>query len=266
MNLDEPVHMFLGGAALEAAKAAAAAALANQGPPQGTPAAGPVGTPAAGPVGTPAASPTPIALTGPEFISPGQVVGTLPPAPVTQPAPYGPGLSGNPPPPNPLDEVRVRPGQRTSMTPAQRAAFAQQFARNLSFNPQAMQAPLPQQQARPQFNNANMYNFAPQSRQPVAPVNNTIGIGDFERDQIRALGKTPGSGLASLAEGGYPRRTGQISGPGTETSDSIPAMLSDGEFVMTAKAVRGAGKGSRRAGAKKMYALMHQLERNASRG
>jgi hypothetical protein len=73
-------------------------------------------------------------------------------------------------------------------------------------------------------------------------------------------------GIAGLAQGGYPRRTGQISGPGTEKSDSIPAMLSDGEFVMTAKAVRGAGKGSRRAGAKKMYELMHQLERNASRG
>ena len=73
-------------------------------------------------------------------------------------------------------------------------------------------------------------------------------------------------GIATLGAGGYPRRTGQINGPGTATSDSIPAMLSDGEFVMTAKAVRGAGKGSRRAGAKKMYALMHQLEKNAARG
>ena len=73
-------------------------------------------------------------------------------------------------------------------------------------------------------------------------------------------------GIAGLAQGGYPRRTGKISGPGTETSDSIPAMLSDGEFVMTAKAVRGAGKGDRRAGAKRMYALMNQLEQNAARG
>jgi hypothetical protein len=73
-------------------------------------------------------------------------------------------------------------------------------------------------------------------------------------------------GIAALKQGGYPRRTGQISGPGTEKSDSIPAMLSDGEFVMTAKAVRGAGGGSRRDGAKRMYALMHQLERNAARG
>jgi len=76
-------------------------------------------------------------------------------------------------------------------------------------------------------------------------------------------------GIAGLAQGGYPRRTGQISGPGTEKSDSIPAMLSDGEFVMTAGAVRGAdptGKGNRRAGAKQMYKLMHQLEKNSERG
>jgi hypothetical protein len=73
-------------------------------------------------------------------------------------------------------------------------------------------------------------------------------------------------GIANLAAGGYPRRNGQIEGPGTETSDDIPAMLSDGEFVMTAKAVRGAGGGSRRDGAKKMYALMHRLEKNATRG
>lgn len=92
------------------------------------------------------------------------------------------------------------------------------------------------------YNTANMYTNL------MAPVSRAQG------------------GVASLAQGGYPRRTGQISGPGTETSDSIPAMLSDGEFVMTAKAVRAAGKGDRRAGAKKMYALMHQLERNASRG
>lgn len=73
-------------------------------------------------------------------------------------------------------------------------------------------------------------------------------------------------GIANLAGGGYPRRVGQISGPGTEKSDSIPAMLSDGEFVMTARAVRGMGNGSRREGAKKMYALMHKLEKNAARG
>ena len=74
----------------------------------------------------------------------------------------------------------------------------------------------------------------------------------------------------SLKDGGFPRKTGQISGPGTEKSDDIPAMLSDGEFVMTAKAVRGLGalngakKGDkleqRRRGAKQMYDMMDKFE------
>jgi hypothetical protein len=37
------------------------------------------------------------------------------------------------------------------------------------------------------------------------------------------------------------RDGGESEGPGTGTSDDIPAMLSDGEYVMTAKATRGAG-------------------------
>jgi hypothetical protein len=64
-------------------------------------------------------------------------------------------------------------------------------------------------------------------------------------------------GIASAAVGGA------IDGPGTGTSDSIPARLSDGEFVMTAKAVRGAGGGDRAKGAKKMYGIMHKFERMA---
>jgi hypothetical protein len=67
------------------------------------------------------------------------------------------------------------------------------------------------------------------------------------------------------AEGGIMdlQNGGESKGPGTGTSDSIPAMLSDGEFVMTAKAVRGAGGGDRREGARKMYQMMDNLERSA---
>ena len=93
--------------------------------------------------------------------------------------------------------------------------------------------------------------------------NNTFSFDSNDRAKGGMMGS---NGIASLLKGGYPRKIGEIAGPGTGTSDDIPAMLSDGEFVMTAKAVRGAGKGSRRDGAKRMYALMHQLERNAARG
>jgi hypothetical protein len=73
--------------------------------------------------------------------------------------------------------------------------------------------------------------------------------------------------VAMLAKGGtakFPRKTGAISGPGTGTSDSVPAMLSDGEFVFTAKAVRAMGNGSRRKGAKRMYTMMKDLERKGT--
>ena len=69
------------------------------------------------------------------------------------------------------------------------------------------------------------------------------------------------AGGGSMDTRSFPRRDGGISGPGTETSDDIPAMLSDGEFVMTARAVRGAGNGSREAGMRKMYNMMSQFER-----
>lgn len=64
----------------------------------------------------------------------------------------------------------------------------------------------------------------------------------------------------------FPRREMLIEGPGTETSDDIPAMLSDGEFVMNAKAVRGAdpsGNGNRQAGAKNLYDMMRNFEMRA---
>ena len=58
----------------------------------------------------------------------------------------------------------------------------------------------------------------------------------------------------------FPPRIGAISGPGTGTSDDVPAMLSDGEFVMTAEAVRGAGGGSRERGMRNMYDMMRRFE------
>jgi hypothetical protein len=97
-------------------------------------------------------------------------------------------------------------------------------------------------------------------------------------------------GAVAMAEGGdmdatiniedFPAKDGQIDGPGTEVSDDIPAMLSDGEFVMTAKAVKGAGSfnindnngiltltpngdPSRDSGTRVMYKLMKHFGRMA---
>jgi len=48
-----------------------------------------------------------------------------------------------------------------------------------------------------------------------------------------------------------------------ERADDVPARLSKNEFVFTAKAVRNAGGGDIRKGAKRMYQIMNQLEARA---
>ena len=58
----------------------------------------------------------------------------------------------------------------------------------------------------------------------------------------------------------FPRRLGMIDGPGGPKDDKIPAMLSDGEFVFTAKAVDNAG------GPKAMYNMMNKLDPESSKG
>lgn len=80
------------------------------------------------------------------------------------------------------------------------------------------------------------------------------------------------AGLAALRDKLGFNQGGYVEGPGTGTSDSIPAMiyqnggpvqearLSDGEFVMTERAVRGVGNGDRGKGAAKMYEMMKKYE------
>jgi hypothetical protein len=77
------------------------------------------------------------------------------------------------------------------------------------------------------------------------------------------------AGVGFAAQGGavnYPRREALVEGPGTTTSDDIPAMLSDGEFVINSKAVQGAdpsGMGNRYAGAQNLYNMMRNFEMRA---
>jgi hypothetical protein len=80
---------------------------------------------------------------------------------------------------------------------------------------------------------------------PVAeePVAGMRYGGEVMPMQMRYGGMVP----MAYATGGnvstedFKKKNGKINGEGTETSDDIPAMLSDGEFVMTGRAVRGAG-------------------------
>ena len=88
--------------------------------------------------------------------------------------------------------------------------------------------------------------------------NQWYGQPKYSGSQLKSkFGANPIPGITSLAAAGG----GEIMGPGTGTSDSIPARLSDGEFVMTAQAVRNAGNGDRDVGAARMYDMMNRFER-----
>lgn len=69
--------------------------------------------------------------------------------------------------------------------------------------------------------------------------------------------------IRGYAAGGEHIGGGEVDGPGHGTSDSVPARLSDGEFVLTAQSVRGAGGGDRDIGAARLYDMMADLEATA---
>jgi hypothetical protein len=81
------------------------------------------------------------------------------------------------------------------------------------------------------------------------------------RRQPAAMG-----GIMNLKMGGTPvemdlrAKGGFVPIGKKERADDVPARLSKNEFVFTAKAVRNAGGGDIREGARKMYNLMNKLE------
>ena len=83
----------------------------------------------------------------------------------------------------------------------------------------------------------------------------------LQQRQSRAMG-----GIMNLKMGGMPvemdlrAKGGFVPIGKRERADDVPARLSKNEFVFTANAVRNAGGGDIRKGAKRMYDLMNKLE------
>ena len=99
-----------------------------------------------------------------------------------------------------------------------------------------------------QMNAAGRYNIEAEiARRMGQPAPNPVEFGLLPQGTMpQLIGGSTGP-VQGYKDGGnvdsamFVRMTGDIGGPGSEVSDDIPAMLSDGEFVMTGRAVRGAG-------------------------
>ena len=57
-----------------------------------------------------------------------------------------------------------------------------------------------------------------------------------------------------------------MQGPGNGQSDQIPAMLSDGEYVVSADVVSALGAGSNNAGADRLDQMMANVRKHRSQG
>lgn len=108
----------------------------------------------------------------------------------------------------------------------------------------------------------------------VAPPKEATYVDSLQPRRIQSqLYAKDGTYVNSTDE--FPRRQELITGPGGERGDEIPAMLSDGEFVTNAAAVRGMGimaganpedeYEQRLLGARQMYDYQRQAEEMAKR-
>ena len=114
--------------------------------------------------------------------------------------------------------------------------------------------------------------------EPVADAFKDLDVADIQYPDPTPVFVAEG-GIMSLDKGGtvddyggieaFKRKNGEIAGPGTMTSDDIPAMLSDGEFVTKAISVLGAGvkhggaktkDEARKKGAEFFYNQQRELE------
>jgi TP901 family phage tail tape measure protein len=80
---------------------------------------------------------------------------------------------------------------------------------------------------------ANRYRELLLQSYTTTQLKNIVPAGNLKKTVIK--GRWPDNGADMYASGGY------VQGPGTSRSDSIPAMLSNGEFVMQASAVKAYG-------------------------
>lgn len=119
------------------------------------------------------------------------------------------------------------------------------------------------------FGNNSLLNFYNPSVAPaqVIPPPTTYTPGNPAI--YAAHGGQPQSGALALMRGGDPSRFSTahgenfVRGGGDGTSDSVPAQLSDGEYVLTAADVSRLGSGDNNAGAKKLDQFRADLARKA---
>jgi hypothetical protein len=158
------------------------------------------------------------------------------PAPVTTPVPNDPAgpIMATP-------AAGMIPGPEQILTPAQLAALEKQRLDQYAYLSQF--TPTAEELAR----NTALYG------------NNEAADPIMSEDPPRMA---QGGAFAAKRGGASKRTEFAVNGPGTGRSDDIPAVLSDGEYVIDAETVALLGDGSSKAGAKKLDELRVKIRKH----
>ena len=169
------------------------------------------------------------------------------PAPVTTPVPGNPAGPIMTEEPRRSDEGRLPPPEPQKLTPTQLASLEKQRLEQYAYLSQ-FPGPTPEELAR----NTALYG----NNEAAGPI-----ISAEEPRPMMAKG-----GAFAAKGGGSPKRTEfAVNGAGTGRSDDIPAVLSDGEYVIDAETVALLGDGSNKAGAKKLDELRIKVRKHKGR-
>jgi len=112
----------------------------------------------------------------------------------------------------------------------------------------------------------SFFDYAPQTALPTpitTPIPDEPAGPSMYAPEVDNMRFAEGGGAFAAKRGGSSRRTEfAVNGPGTGRSDDIPAVLSDGEYVIDAETVALLGDGSSKAGAKKLDDLRVKVRKH----
>ena len=120
-----------------------------------------------------------------------------------------------------------------------------------------------QERSAPKQSSYYNYGQEPQSVEDVLALRDSAGQTYKTGGHVQPLAHASGGALPVVNNRHDFRHGAHVAGEGDGTSDDIPAMLADGEFVFPADVVSALGNGSTKAGTDKLYEMMHSIRARA---
>jgi len=106
---------------------------------------------------------------------------------------------------------------------------------------------------------AKFFDYGLQLEKPVQPPAPPVGVRPPSEEPVFATG-----GLTGYAKGGS-KSARYVAGPGSGRDDKIPALLSDGEYVIDAETLALLGDGSTKEGARRMDKFRANIRKHKGR-